>query len=333
MALDQRVKDLAINVALNKPAGDFSTGDLQEALRVEMSKLIGNGTENKIDFYKWEQNKLVVFEIMSTMIEAALPVKVQPLLRFADFKTFNHGDKPRFTIIKGKQNVKRFVTKVASAGVYERVRLDRTYFDVETYAHGGAVYQTLEGFLSNRENINDVLDILIEGMTDAVYSDIATALNGTLASMPAANKHTANSFAETEFNRILNTVRAYGEPTIFCTPEFAATITPSASFIGDADKADMRNQGYIGRYNGADVVLLNQSFTDETNTTKVVDPQFAYVIPSGASEMPVKVAFEGETLIKQVDNADWSVEIQAFKKIGVTILNTNFYGMYKNTSL
>lgn len=330
--LDKKVRDLAINVALNKPTAEFSTSDLQEALRVEMAKLVTE--DGVINYYKWEENKKVVFEIMSEMMDIVLPAKMTTMLmNFADVKTFNHGDRPRFTLTKGKANVKRFVTKVATAGIYERVRLDRTYFDVETYAHGGAVYQTLEGFLSNRENITDVLDILLQGIEENIYADFVTALKGTLASLPAANKHSASTFVEADFNRILNTVRAYGTPTVFCSPEFAATIVPSAGFIGDAERADMRAQGFIGRYMGADIVILPQSFTDETNTVKTVDPQFAYIMPSGATEKPIKIAFEGATIIRQADNADWSVEVQAFKKVGITVVHTNFYGIYKNTAL
>ena len=50
-------------------------------------------------------------------------------------------------------------------------------------------------------------------------------------------------------------------------------MVPSVNFIGDADKADMRNFGYIGKYMGADVIIIPQSFTDATNTTKVVDDE------------------------------------------------------------
>ena len=333
MAVDRKLKKLAIDVAKGQPVGKFSYEDMHEAFRAEVAKLVCN-EQGKIDFYKWEQNSKAIFALMGTMVDEILPTQVYDVIgQFADIKTFSHGDKPRFTLKKGRQNVKRFVTRVAAAGVYERVRLDRDYFDMEIYAHGGAVYQSLEGFLAGRESLTEVFEVLLQGLEESIYADITTALQGTIDAMPAANKKTG-AFDASEFNKILATVRAYGQPTIFCTQEFAADLQPDDKFIGDAEKSDMRNQGYIGRYSGADVVILPQSFTDKDNVTKVIDPQYCYIMPGGASaEKPVKVAFEGDTLIRQMEREDWSAEIQMYKKMGTAILNTNHYGMYKNTAL
>ena len=334
MAIDNKLMQLAIAVAKKEPVADYSYEDMHEAFRQEVAKLVCD-EKGAVNYHKWEQNKLHIFELMGVMIDELLPRRVNDVVgKFAEMKTYAHGDKPRFQLKRGRQNVKRFVTRVAAAGVYERVRLDKDYFDMEIYAHGGAVYHTLEGFLSGRENITEVFAIMLEGIEDEMYNDITVALQGTLASMPAANQHTAAGFVEAEFNRILATVKAYGQPVIFCTQEFAANITPAVNFIGDADRADMRNQGYIGRYLGVDVVILPQSFTDATNTTKVINPQYCYIMPGGASaEKPVKVALEGNTLIRDLQREDWSSEIQMYKKMGTAILHTHHYGVYRDTNL
>lgn len=334
MQLDPKIKKLAIDVAAGRvDTVNFSIENMEDTLRAHMSQLICDGA-GKINYYQWEANKSIVFELIATMLDEVTPRTSREVFApFAEIKTFNEGDKPRFTTKLGKNNVKRFITKVAAAGVYERVRLDKTFVDVDTYAHGGAVYQTLEGFLSGRESVSEVLTIMLAGLQDAIYDDLAVALAGTFASLPTANKHTAAGFVQTEFDRILNTVRAYGTPIILCTQEFAGDIIPASGFVSDVDRNDLRNQGYIGRYMGADVVILPQSFTDATNTVKTIDAQFCYIIPSGAFEKPVKIAYEGTTLIRQIENADWSVEIQLYKKIGLAIVHTNHYGIYKNTNL
>lgn len=334
MAINRELQKLAIAVAKLQPAANFSYEDMHEAFRQEVAKLVCDEKGN-ISYHSWEKGKIDVFALMSEMIDDILPPRVNSTLgMFAEMKTFAHGEKPRFQIRRGRNNVKRFLTRVAAAGVYERVRLDRDYFDMEVYAHGGAVYQTLEGFLAGRENISEVFDILLEALEDEVYGDITVALQGTMASMPAANQHTAAGFVQAEFDRILATVRVYGQPVIFCTQEFAANLTPVANFIGDADRADMRNQGYIGKYLGADVVIMPQSFTDATNAEKVIDPSYCYIMPSGAAaEKPVKVAFEGSALIREVAREDWSTEIQMYKKMGIAIVHTHHYGIYRDTNL
>jgi hypothetical protein len=331
--MNKALIDLAQAVASKKPAGEFSYDEMHETFREQLAELVLSD-EGKIDYYKWANNKNLVFQIMGVMVDEILPKNVRDaFMRFADVQSFPHGTKVRFQLKTGRANVKRFVTKVAVAGVYERVRLDKTYVDVETYAHGGAVYQTLEGFLTGRESVSEVLDILIEGLEEALYADVATALKGSIDSMPAANKHEHTAFNATEFNRVLATIRAYGTPVILCTQEFAGTLTPADGFVGDADRADMRNLGYIGKINGAEVVVIPQSFTDETNTVKQIDPQTAYIIPAGSMEAPIKVALEGQTMIREKETADWGVEIQVFKKLGISLLNTNYFGAYTNTSL
>ena len=79
--------------------------------------------------------------------------------------------------------------------------------------------------------------------------------------------------------------------------------------------------------------ILNQSYTDETNSTKVIDPSRAYIIPTGSNEKPVKIAFEGSTLVDERSNDDWSKEIQVYKKLGVGTIITNNICVYRNTSL
>ena len=327
------LRQLALSTVRKQGFDNYSANDVEDAFRAEMRELICY-KDGKINNKKWRKNKDLVFDLMEEMADVVLPKRVQGILGFAEFKQFNDGDKPRFLTARGKTGIKRFVTRVAAAGTYDRVRLDRDYFDMEMYAHGGAVFQSFEAFLAGRDSISEVFNLLLEQLEHSVYEDVATALNGTVSDLPAANKHTHGSFEEAQFNRILSTVRAYGTPVIYCTQEFAASLIPSANFIGEADKADMRNQGYIGRYLGSDLVILPQSFTDHTNSEKVIDPQYCYIMPAGSADSrPVKVGFEGGLKVRQPEREDWSTEIQCYQKLGVAIINTNHFGIYQNTEL
>ena len=65
-----------------------------------------------------------------------------------------------------------------------------------------------------------------------------------------------------------------------------------------------------------------------------MDPSKAYIIPTG-SDKPVKVAFEGETAVREVESQeDWSREIQTYRKFGVGVLLVNpGICVYTNSSL
>ena len=108
---------------------------------------------------------------------------------------------------------------------------------------------------------------------------------------------------------------------------------PAEGWISDEMRNQRWNNGYLGNYKSHNVIVLPQSFIDETNAEKVIDPAYAYVIPTGA-EKPVKIAFEGQTAVREVENEDWSREIETYKKMGVGVYLVNpGFCVYKNTSL
>jgi hypothetical protein len=324
------LKQLALAVYKKEVPTDYSQTDMEGALRDKFRELAP-------DYNTYRRNKLTIFEIIGEVVDEVMPKKIQDAIgMFAEVKSYTQGNKPKFKKKLGRNNVKRFITKVGLGGVYERVRLDKEEIDVTTYAYGGAVYIEFEQFLDGNMDFAELTDLIIDGIEMAIYKDVQTALIGTFANLLAANKHSAAAFDAAEMRRLITTVKAYGgNANIICTPEFAGTITPSANFIGDADKADMRNQGYIGRFEGANVIVLPQSFEDESNAVKIFNPQYAFIIPTGgtADEKIVKVLLEGQTILEERKNADASLDFQPYKKIGTTVLNTNYYSVYRNTAL
>lgn len=255
--------------------------------------------------------------------------------QFAEIKTFNQGDKPVFTqriSTASRRRAKQFITKVGLAGVYEVFKLDGKSYEVPTSAFGGAAQIGFEEFLDGRVDFADVLDIVMEGLDEAIYLEIARALQGAVTSLQPANFHTDTKFTEVEMDKLLQVADSYGQSTIYCTFEFATTMIPSEGWASNDMKNQIWNNGYLANYKGHNVVVLRQSFEDETNTKKVIDPSYAYVIPVGA-EKPVKVAFEGTTNVREYENKDWSREIQVYKKVGVGAIVTNNICVYQNTSL
>ena len=77
---------------------------------------------------------------------------------------------------------------------------------------------------------------------------------------------------------------------------------------------------------------MAQSFEDETNTQKVIDPSYAWIIPTGADK-PIKIGFEGGAAVREWENKDWSREIQVYKKVGVVAMMSNNICAYRDMSL
>ena len=143
--------------------------------------------------------------------------------------------------------------------------------------------------------------------------------------------------------KVINTVRAYGNGVvIFAPPEFVGAMGPDAIVSGIANTTNgiyhpqdidaIHNTGYINIFRGTPVVQIPQSFIDETNTKTWIDPQLAYILPTGGEKV-VKVVLEGNTQINDFKNRDNSLEVYAYKKMGCAILAHHNWGIYQNTSI
>lgn len=307
----------------------FSYADLNETLRNELNEIAGT-------YQLYRENKNTIFELMETVIDDVLPKKVlEQYGQFAEVKTFAQGDKPVFVqriTAASRRRAKQFITKVGLAGKYEVFKLDGRSYEVPTAAFGGAAQIAIEEFLDGRVTMADVLDIVMEGLDEAIYLEIERALQATASELQPANQTTQTAFDEDEMDRLISIADSYGQATIYCTFEFAATMVPSDGWVSDNMKDQLWNNGYLANYKGHRVVVLAQSYEDETNSTKVIDPSYAWIIPTGA-EKPVKIVFEGDTLVNDFENHDWSREIQIYKKVGVGTIVQNNICVYRNTSL
>jgi len=286
----------------------------------------------------FRENKNLIYTLLEVGLTEVLPVKVlQSYGQFADVKTFAQGTRPVYKVKiseASKKRAKQFVTRVGLAGRYEVFKLDGYSMEVPTAAYGGAARIEWEEMLDGRMTLNDYYSLVLEGLDEAVYREIAKALLAAVEDIKAVNKVVYNAFDADAMDKLLTIADAYGKATIYCTFEFAATMIPASSAVwSESMKEQIWNNGYFTTYKGHQVIILPQSFTDETNTEKVIDPSYAWIIPTGA-EKPVKVAFEGSAQVKSFDNRDWSTEIQTYQKLGVgTYMINPGICVYQNTSL
>ena len=310
----------------------FSYEALNETLRRELNEYAGS-------YAAYRENKNLIFSLIEETLDEILPKKVTKQYEaFAEVKTFGQGDKPIFRRqLTSNKRAKQFITRVGLAGRYEVFKLGKNEesFEVQTSAIGGAAQIGFEEFLDGRVDFAEVTRIIMEGMDDLIYEEIGAALATSINQLPPANRVVANGFDEKAFDRLIAIAAAYGEPTIFCTAEFAVKLVPTEAWrYTDSMKDELWRTGRLASYKSRKVVILEQGFVDETNTTKVIDPGYCWIIPSGANTKPVKIAFEGNTLVSEHDNNwDWSREIQVYKKVGVVCMMTNDICSYTDTSL
>ena len=309
----------------------FSYDQLNDTLRKEF-------LEYAADYRSFCENKNLIFAVIEETLDDVLPKKVeQAYAAFAEVKTFAQGDKPVFRRkLSSRQRAKQFITRVGLAGVYEVFKLGGSEsFEVATSAIGGAAQIGFEEFLDGRADFAELTSIVMEGMDDLIYQEVAKAMITSINQLPVNNRaEVAGGFDEATMDHLIMVASAYGTPTIYCTEEFAVRMIPAEGWLTDNMKEQIWNNGRLANYKGKKVVILPQTFVDETNSMKLVDPSYAWIIPAGANEKPVKIAFEGATHVRDVEsNHDWSREIQVYKKVGVVAMLANNICVYHDMEL
>lgn len=329
--MNEQIRDLAFAAVRNTPVANFSIADTEHALREELRKVAG-------DMNAFRKNKYDIFELIEQVVDDVLPERViQIYEQFAEVRQIGQGNKATFKKKLGRKRAKSFITRVSPAGTYEAFRLDAEQFEVSTYAVGAAATIDWERYLDGSDDMADLVDIIIEGLEEAVYKAIYNQLIAvyTNIAMPSANKAAFAGFDQDSMDRLITVVKSYGDgAVIFCSSLFASKMSNEieSKYIPEADKNDIRNQGYIGLYKGTPVVILPIATEDEQNTKWAYDPSFCFILPTGGDKV-VKVVLEGDLQMTDFQNPNWSMEIQFYKKFGTAVLVYNNIAIYKNTEL
>lgn len=338
MATIQEIKELALHAVRGTAPANFAKEDVNGALREAMNGLAG-------DLNQFMKNRYDIYEIIIEAAEEYVPQRViQELSMFADVVNVPQGQTVLFKRKLGRNRAKTFLTQVGLSGVYETFRLDAETVSIKAHAVGGGARIDFERFLDGYETMTDLMEIVNEGLVEAVYCEVQKALQNAWGALDAngANRVSANTFDAKSMQKLIGTVKAYGAgAVIFATPQFVEDMGADAIVPGTeayqgvyapGDIEDIHLKGRISIFRGTPIVELPQSFVDESNTEWLMDSQYAYVLPTGGEKV-VKVVFEGTTQIYDWTNKDQSMEIHTYKKMAVAIMSYNNWAIYQNTSL
>ena len=337
----ERLKELARYAAHRTAPAEFSVESVDKALADGLKEMTGS-------INAFMRNKHDIFDIIIENADTIVPAKVMEQFgAFAEVRNVAQGDKVLFKRGPlGRARAKKFLTQVGLSGVYESFRLDKETFTVSMKAIGGAVSIDFERMLDGAENLAEFMDVLAEAQVDGIYGEIQNALIAATAHMGSAN-YVSGSYSATALQSLVNTVKRYGGgATIFASPEFIDAMGPDAivptlmnsttnvaqGIYPQDDIDSIHNTGRIRIFRGTPVVELRQSWMDETNTKVMINPQYAYVLPTGNDKV-VKIVMEGQTQIWDYVNPDQSIEVNTYRKIGVGILAYNNWGVYQNTGI
>lgn len=288
------LRELALHSVRRTAPSEFTVENVDAAFADGLKELAGT-------YNQFMKNRYDIYDIVIEAVDEILPKNfIKAVEIFAEVKVVPDGQKALFKKRLGKTRAKQFITRVGLTGVYETFRLDESTFELSGYAVGGGATVDWDRVVDGAESLTEVMGILSQGIEDSLYVEIQRALRAAINDMGLKNKYSANNFDANEMVKLMNVVRAYGNGiAIFAPPEFIAAMGPDAivpmgvygtSFPANAvyspdDIESIHTTGKIHLFRGAPIVEIPQSFIDENNDKTWIDPQLAYILPSGSEKL------------------------------------------------
>jgi len=324
MNVEKRVLTSAVDTALGKSSdAKYTPEQRAEGMKTYLAEL---GKD-------YRRNEMLINEIIEQTVDAVLPIRITDALGvIADVSSVGDGVAKKWNVKSGK-----ITSAYTALGVEQpRQKLYKGSFTTDTAPIGGAVYAEYEDLACGRVDFAELINQLVDSIMENIYAGIQTALIGAFGSTNNANRFAEAGFTATEFDKLVGTVMSYGQPSIFGTWTGLANVSNGAGFdwnkTTELDRLDIRNNGFVAKYKSANVISLPNSFTDETNASRVLDDGYKYILPVGLDK-PVKIVLEGGMHIKETTEKDWSVTKDYYKKAGISVLNVNGCALHEDTSL
>lgn len=327
-----QLKELVLHAAKGTAPTNFSVSNVDAAVADGLNALC-NSVNN------FMRNRYDVFEMIIEAVDEVVPQNVIAAVSpFAEVVSVPQGQKAMFKLRNklGRERAKQFLTQVGLSGVYETFRLDVGSFEVGAHAVGGAARIDFERFLDGSDTMSELMEIVTEGLENAVYVEVHKALVNAINTLQGPMKVVVENHDPAELQALIGKVKSYGRgAAIFATPEFieamgADAIAPETYSPDDIDA--IHKTGRVKIFRGTPIIELPQSYTDETHNHTYLPASVAYVFPTGGQKL-VKVVLEGQTQIYDAVNRDQSIEINVYKKMGAAVMSSTDWGVYINEAI
>ncbi len=239
-----------------------------------------------------------------------------------DFRNLPLGDKNIFEI----EDSDLFVVADAADGT-QGIRRQRlggvSTTSIPTTFKVVKLYEELNRVLSGQVDFNRLIQKVSESFTRKLQDDIYSLFSTATADQFGGETYfpAAGTFDEEALlNLIAHVEAAAGGKTATIIGTKAALRKLAPSIHGADSQRDIYNQGFFGKYYGANVVAIPQRH--KMNSTEFIFPDDTLTILAG-DDRPIKCIYEGQSTIivgNPLNNTDLTQEYMYGEKIGMGIV-------------
>ena len=169
-----------------------------------------------------------------------------------------------------------------------------------------------------------------ESFDNAIMRIIVKQIETAYVGQPNGLYHFQGSYADDKIMELIANVEAKTGQKVAIYGNALALANlrqSSAANWAEADKLDIRNQGYVGKFNGRDAIEL-PNFMDN-NDQLVLSNKHLFIVPNGIKI--VKLVNEGQADVYEATDKharlDNQIEYQFVQKFQIGVLKSNVFGV------
>ena len=277
---------------------------------------------------------------MAYTIEDLQKTNMDFLERVADIKNIGYNDKAVFNVKTG--GIKAYYQ--AKGSTTARSYISERSFALETQEISARPAINIVDLRAGRVNMADLIREANDEMTNMKLSKVEAVLHDAMDDFAAPFYASGTGIVKATLDNQLNYFRRIGPVTILGD---IAAIAQMVGITGMATNAggtllvnasdnmidEANNNGYLGKYNGMDVVALQNAYHDGS-TTPVLATDWLYIIPAGlsADQKNLKIVNEGGVNAMESQNIDdmvFEVRLDQWFGAGFVKKNLPTIGAYK----
>lgn len=251
------------------------------------------------------ENRHEIAQTIAYTIDELQQHELDFLNRVADVKNIGYNDKAAFNIRTG--NIKAYIQAKGATTARSYVSGKQVSLETEEISARPAI--NIVDLRSGRVNIADLIREANQEITNKKMVAVEKVLHDSIDNYAAPFYASGNGVVKATLDAQLAYFRRLGPVTILGD---MAAVSQQAGLTGMAMSAtnnqfsneqinEANNNGFIGRYNGCDVIAMNNGY-EGGSTTPILDPNWLYIIPGGMSADARNLKLVNEGAVNSIEN-------------------------------
>ena len=285
-------------------------------------------------------NRYQMAQLMSYGVGEMLKLETNMLTTVADVKRCAVGQKVGFRI--GLNDVKAYVQAKGSTTARNIVANKQILLD--TVEISARPVMNLIELATKQVQMSDLIREAKDRMLAAQYSIVQRVINDGVQNWATPYYGTGTGVVKATLDPMINFWKRIGRVVVMGDIEILGKISELTGFTASTTTKEFSDElinehntnGFLGVYNGAQIVALTNPYPDEATTTPVFDTDKLYILPAAASAdmRPLKVLLEGDVMqtdALNIDNGCMEVCLRQFVGAGMAHGQRPYMSVYAAT--